>query len=123
ERGAGELAVLGLDPAPLQREAVRGEAQLGEEADVVREAVVVVAGVAAGLSTRRARRVLPCPPVVVPVVALPLGRRGGAPEKAGWKVARRHASPMARRRPCRRSGATRAPRAPRAARRADSACR
>ena len=49
ERGARELAFLGLDAAPLEREAVGAEAEIGAEADIFGVAVPVVAGVAARL--------------------------------------------------------------------------
>src|SRR5207247_3158407 len=83
ERRAGELPVLGLDAAPLEREAVGVETQPGEEPDVLGPAVPVVAGVAARLLAGRGRVVLPHPPVVVPVAALDLmGGGGGAPHEA-----------------------------------------
>ena len=43
ERGVRELAVLGLDARPLDREPVRAEAEIGEQRDVLRVAPEVVA--------------------------------------------------------------------------------
>src|SRR5205085_9992230 len=80
---AGELALLGLDPAPLQAEPVGVQPGAGDEVEVLPPPVVGVAGVAAGLGERRVLRVLPRPVVVVDVAALDLvRRRGGAPEEA-----------------------------------------
>ena len=82
ERGDGELAVLGLDARPLDREAVRAEAEIAHERDVVGVAVVAVGAVARRLDARRVGLVLERPPVVVPVAALDLVRgRGHAPEE------------------------------------------
>src|SRR5439155_5095170 len=76
------LALFRLDAAPLEREAVAAEAEVGQHPDVVGIAVPVVARVAARLDARRAGVVLPLPPVVVPVGAVDLvRRRGGAPHK------------------------------------------
>ena len=75
-----ELALLGLDAAPLDREPVVVEPEGGQQGEVGRVAVVLVAGVAAGLDAARAGRLLPGPPVVVDVAALDLvGGGGGAP--------------------------------------------
>src|SRR5207302_11112028 len=80
EGGEGPLAPLGLDTAPLQREAVGVEAEAGQHGDVLGIAVVLVAGVTARLDAAGAGLVLPDPPVVVPVATLDLvGGRGGSP--------------------------------------------
>ena len=80
ERRDGELAFGRLDAAPLEREAVRPEAHVGHELDVLAPAVERVARVATRLERARRRVVLPGPPVVVDVAALDLmGRRGDAP--------------------------------------------
>ena len=77
-----ELAVFGLDPRPLDREAVGAEPEVAHERDVVGVAVVAVGAVARHLDARGVRRVLERPPVVVPVAALDLVRGGGhAPEE------------------------------------------
>jgi hypothetical protein len=91
EGHGGELALLGLDPAPLQREPVAPEAQVGQQAQVLGPAVPVVAGVPARLGAARARGVLPGPPVVVPVapstwwaaVAVPHTNPSGKARSAG----------------------------------------
>ena len=83
EGGAGELALLRLDPAPLEAEPVGVQAGAGHEVEVLAPAVVGVAGVAAGLGERRVLGVLHLPVVVVDVAALDLvGGGGGAPEEA-----------------------------------------
>ena len=91
EGGRRELALLGLDAAPLDREAVPVEARGRRAGRCPR---------GSGGSGRRRRRsararaspgVLPRPPVVVPVAALDLvGRGGGAPDEAVGERARRH---------------------------------
>ncbi len=82
-----ELAGLGLDPRPLQREPVVVEPERGQQGDVVVVAVQLVAGVATRLLTGRALGVLPGPPVVVPVAPLDLVRGGGgAPSEAVREV-------------------------------------
>src|SRR3954470_15613119 len=82
EGGSGELARLGLDAAPLDRESVRTEAELTAQRHVLGPAVPGVAGVAARFAAPRCRGVLPLPPVVVPVATLDLmGRGGGPPEE------------------------------------------
>src|SRR5262249_34728808 len=87
ERRARELAVLGFDPAPLEREAIRAEAQFGAEPDVGGIAMPVVAGGAARFLTGRIDRVLPRPPVVVPVTAFHLvGGRCRTPDEAVRKA-------------------------------------
>ena len=97
ERGGRELALLGFDARPLEREPVRAEAEPGQQVEVGRVAPEVVAGVARHLVARGARRVLPRPPVVVPVAALDLmGRGGRAPEEPVRKRARRHGARMLR---------------------------
>jgi hypothetical protein len=94
EGGPGELALGRLDPAPLDREAVVVQAQVGHQVGVLLPAVPRVAGVARRLGAARARRVLELPPVVVGVAALDLvGRRGRPPGEALGK---------ARPAPCRR---------------------
>ena len=74
ERGDRELAVLGLDPRPLDREPVGAEAVLAHERDVLGVTVIAVGAVARGLEARRVGLVLERPPVVVPVAALDLMR-------------------------------------------------
>ena len=86
ECGARELAGLGLDARPFDREAVGVEAEPREHRDVVGVAMVLVAGVARRLDERRAGRVLEHPEVAVDVVALDLVRgSGGTPKKVGGK--------------------------------------
>src|SRR5947208_1184016 len=90
--GGAELRVVGLDAAPLERETVGVEAQVGEQTDILGPAVPVVAGVAARLLAGRGRIMLPHPPVVVPVAALDLvGGGGGAPHEALGEAAGGHA--------------------------------
>src|SRR5437660_6179893 len=90
---AGELTVLGLDARPLDREPVRAEAELGQQRDVLRVPPEVVARVTGWLGAARSRRVLPRPPVVVPVAAFDLVRGSRrAPQEAVWKRDR-HESP------------------------------
>ena len=82
ERGARELAGLGLDAGPFDGEAVRVEAEPREHRDVVGVAMVVVAGVARRFDEGRAGRMLEHPEVAVEVVALDLVRGGrGAPKE------------------------------------------
>src|SRR5262245_34312832 len=85
ERGVRELAVLGLDARPLEREAVRAKAQLAQELEVAGIPEPVIARVARGLLALRLRRVLPRPPVVVPVAPFDLvrGRRRAPDEPLG----------------------------------------
>ena len=86
ERRGRELAVFGLDAAPLEREAIGAEAESGKQVEIVGIAVVVIAGVAARLAARSVGAVLPGPPVVVPVASLYLvSSRGGAPNEAVGK--------------------------------------
>ena len=83
ERGAGDLTVSRLDPAPLDREPVVVEAQAGDQVGVFLPAVPRVAAVSGGLGAAGAGRVLEGPPVVVGVAALDLvGRRGSPPREA-----------------------------------------
>ena len=111
ERRAAELARLGLDARPLERQPVRVLAQRGEQREVLRVAVVLVDRVARGLHGRRTGRVLPGPPVVVGVAALDLVGRGGGPEEEPLRevgVRRRRQPrpdrpPRAASRPCRSS--------------------
>ena len=82
----GELAGLGLDPRPFDREAVGVEAEPREHRDVVGVAMVLIAGVARRLDERRPGRVLEHPVVAVEVVALDLvGGSRGAPKEVGGK--------------------------------------
>ena len=81
ERRARELALLGLDARPLEREAVRVQPEIGHQGDVVRVAVVVVAGIAGDLGVVRAGRVLEQPAVVVDVAALDLVAAVAAPHR------------------------------------------
>src|SRR4029453_8075376 len=104
QRHPGELALLGLDPAPLQREPVAPEAEVGQQAEILRPAGPVVAGVPARLRAPRPTGVLPGPPVVVPVAPLDLvGGGGRAPHETvgegapGWCHARNVSVPPGRR--------------------------
>jgi hypothetical protein len=91
ERHQRELAVLRLDAAPLEREAVRGEPQPGDQSDVFGVAVEGVAGVAAHVGTAGGGVVLHRPPVVVDVATLDLMGGGGCPpEESVGKGDRRH---------------------------------
>src|SRR5439155_303214 len=91
-------------------EAVGGEAQVGQQANVVGIAVIVVAGIAAGLGAGGAGGVLPGPPVVVPVPALDLvGRRGRAADEALRKRTRWHGPSLRGAGPGRRDGGPAAP--------------
>src|SRR6266566_7577612 len=72
--GQGEFPLFRLNARPLQGEAVEGEAQLGEEADILTIAVIVVAGVARRLDIGAARRMLQQPIVVVDVATFHLVR-------------------------------------------------
>ena len=77
-----EETVFWLDAGPLDREAVRVEAETLQYRHVARVAGVVVDGRAAGLLARRPTPKLPRPPVAVRVIALDLVcGRGGAPEE------------------------------------------
>src|SRR5205085_7755577 len=90
DRGGRPLPFLGLDAAPLDRESVVVEPEVTTQRDVVRPAVPGVAAVTARFLATRPGRVLPLPPVVVPVATLDLVRgRGGAPPESVRK-ARRH---------------------------------
>ena len=83
ERRPRELALLGLDPRPLDREAVGAEPERRDRRDVLGVAVVVVAGIARPLAVVRPGHVLEQPAVVVDVASLDLvGRGGGTPEEA-----------------------------------------
>ena len=68
----GEVSFLRFDARPLQREAVGGEPERGDQRDVLAVAVVVVDGVSGGLGEDRAGEVLEEPRVAVGVVALHL---------------------------------------------------
>ena len=76
ELRAGKETLLRLDARPLDREAVRVEAEPREELDVVGVAVVMIAGVARRLGEQRRLDVLEKPVVVVDVVSFDLVRRG-----------------------------------------------
>ncbi len=82
EGGPGEGARLGLDPGPLEREAVGVEPQVGHRGDVLGIAVVVVAGVQGRLGEQRVLGPLQGPEVGVHVAALDLvPGRGRAPQE------------------------------------------
>src|SRR6202162_36911 len=86
ECGARELAGLGLDAGPFDREAVGVEAEPREHRDVVGVAMVLIACVARRLDERRPRRVLEHPVIAVEVVALDLvGGGGSAPKEVCGK--------------------------------------
>src|SRR5271156_719383 len=86
ERGAREMAGLGLVPGPFDGEAIGVEAEPREHRDVVGVVMILIAGVARRLDERRARRMLEQPVVAVDVVALDLVRGGrGSPQKVGGK--------------------------------------
>jgi len=91
QRGRVELAAPGLDPAPLQRQAVGVVAHPTEEVEVLAEADVVLAGVPAAIpGLDLPGPLLPAPPVAVAVVPFNLVRgRGGAPEEALTERVRR----------------------------------
>src|SRR5271156_731383 len=72
ERGARELAGLGLDAGPFDREAIGVEADPREHRDVVGVAMVLVARVARRLDERRSGCVLEYPVIAVEVIALDL---------------------------------------------------
>ena len=95
ERGARVEARLGLDPRPLEGEAVGVQPELGEHGDVLGVAVVVVAGVAGRLVEGRVRGPLHRPDVGVDVAPFDLvaGRRR-APEEAVRKPC--HGGPSCR---------------------------
>jgi hypothetical protein len=82
ELGPGEPALLGLDPRPLDRQAVGVEPCVGEELDVLGVAVVTVAGIARGLGEERVGGPLGGPHVggAVPAFDLVAGG-GGSPEE------------------------------------------
>ena len=83
ECGDGELALGGLDPAPLEREPIGAEPHGCDELDVLGPPMQRIACVPARLGTAGVRVVLPRPPVVVDVAALDLmGRGRRAPEEA-----------------------------------------
>ncbi len=89
ERGERELPFRRLDPAPLEREAVGRQTELGDQVDVLGPAVERVTGIAARRHRARVRVVLPGPPVVVDVAALDLvGRRGHTPGEPSGKTRR-----------------------------------
>src|SRR5580658_9868891 len=75
--GDRELALRRLDPAPLEREAVGRETEVGHQVHVLAPALEGVAGVAARGQRARVGVVLPGPPVVVGVAALNLVGGGG----------------------------------------------
>ena len=94
ERRGRPLALLRLDAAPLDRESIGGESELGGDRHVVAPAVPRVAGVTARLDARAVGSVLPLPPVVVPVAALDLvGCRRRPPLEAVGKLDPRHRCP------------------------------
>ena len=77
-----EMAFFGLDACPLQREAVAGEPQAGDQGNVLAVPVVVVDGVSGRFGEDRAREPLQEPAVTVDVVSLDLvGCRGDAPQE------------------------------------------
>jgi hypothetical protein len=81
QRGPGYLAILRLDPAPLEAEPIRGQPGAGEQVEILAPAVVVVDSVAARLDERGVRGVFPLPVVAVDVVALDLVARGGGAQR------------------------------------------
>ena len=93
--GGIEAVGRGLDPAPLERQAVHAVPVGGGQRPVLVEALVVEAGVAAGTAVARgAGSLLEAPPVVEPVAALDLvRRRGGPPPEAIRKAADHGAAP------------------------------
>ncbi len=92
ERGDGEVAFLRLDAGPLDGEAVGVEPELGEQGDVLRVAVKVVARVAGRLGEQAAGRVLEQPEVGVEVVALDLVGGGCRTPHEAVRKAERHAT-------------------------------
>jgi hypothetical protein len=70
--GHGKLAFLRLDPRPLQGKPVAGEAECGNERDVLAVPVVVVHGISGRLGEDRAGELLQEPGIAVDVVAFHL---------------------------------------------------
>ena len=89
-RARRELALLGFDARPLEREPVRAEARARAGGRGRRVAPEVVARVARHLVARGAGGVLPRPPVVVPVAALDLVRGGRRAPEEPVRERRRH---------------------------------
>ncbi len=84
----GEVIPGGLDPRPLDGEAVAVEPDPGQELDVLPVAVVAVAGVTRALDEERGIQVLEEPEVRVDVVPLDLvRRRGRSPDETGGERA------------------------------------
>src|SRR5207247_5398214 len=78
----GEVALQGLDPAPLQGKAVRVVAERAGQVEVLLEPVIVVARRPGAM--RHPAGLLPVPPVVEVAVPLDLVRGGGgSPQEAG----------------------------------------
>src|SRR5256714_10006978 len=83
QRRPRELALLGLNPRPLDAEAQGVEADSRHQDDVVAIAVVDIARVTGGFDAGGAGRVLPRPPVAVDVASFDLvGRLRGTEEIA-----------------------------------------
>ena len=91
-----ELALLGLDAAPLEGESVGTETQVGDQGDVLGIPIERIAGVAAHIDAAGSGVVLELPPVVVHVAAFDLvGSRGRAPQEAVGKSDRGHGGTVA----------------------------
>ena len=84
ERGQRELALGGLDAAPLEREAIGAHPDVGHQLHVLAPTGEGVARVTTRFECARLGIVLPGPPVVVDVASFDLvRRRGDTPEKVG----------------------------------------
>ena len=84
--GLGKVSLFRLDACPLDGEAIAVEAQLGQEGDVLRVAVIVVTRISRWLRENRPRQVLQQPEVAINVVPFHLVSSGGSsPQKAFWE--------------------------------------